>query len=88
MARDIFVFYCHTRFAYCDFYILTKSNIVIGIDVNKWLITKREKTSAQVRVTLLDKEFEIIEKYTEHPKIFTKWEASSYLFQPKDESIY
>jgi len=47
---------------------LTPANITIGIDGEYWLITNRQKTSNPVRVPLLPKALEIIERYKGHPK--------------------
>ncbi len=71
IAKDIFVFSCYTGLAYCDVFLLTQENIVLGIDGNKWLMTKREKTVTKVHVPLLDSALIIIEKYAKHPKCDT-----------------
>lgn len=68
IARDIFMFSCYTGLAYCDVFALTKENIALGIDGNKWISTQREKTSTKVRIPLLDTALTIIEKYRNHPK--------------------
>jgi site-specific recombinase XerD len=71
-VRDLFVFSCYTGLAYIDVMQLTPSNISIGIDGEYWLITKRQKTSNAVRVPLLPKALEIIEKYKGHPRSTSK----------------
>ena len=67
-AKDLFVFSCYTGLAYCDVMSLTKENISIGIDGEYWIMTSRKKTNQPVRVPLLSKALEIIEKYKHHPK--------------------
>lgn len=66
-VRDIFVFSCYTGLAYVDVANLTKDNIQIGIDGNKWIYTYRHKTKTKSNIPLLPKAKEIIEKYQDHP---------------------
>ena len=61
--KDCFVFSCYTGLSYVDVKELTESNIVKGIDGNNWIYTKREKTDEQVKVPILPKAWEILEKY-------------------------
>jgi site-specific recombinase XerD len=65
--RDIFIFSCFTGLAYVDVLHLTKDNIVTGIDGEKWIFTKREKTSTKSNIPLLPKALEIIDKYKNDP---------------------
>ncbi len=65
--RDIFVFSCYTGLAYVDVLNLTKENLVTGIDGEKWIFTKREKTSTKSNIPLLPKALKIIEKYKDDP---------------------
>ncbi|MEH6682498.1 MAG: site-specific integrase [Sediminicola sp.] len=67
-TRDIFIFACYTGLSYSDVHKLTPDNIVIGIDGNRWISTRREKTNIRVMVPLLEKAMEIIEKYKECPR--------------------
>jgi site-specific recombinase XerD len=66
-VKDLFVFSCYTGLAYIDVMKLTPSDIRIGIDKEYWLFTSREKTDTSVKVPLLPKALQIIEKYKEHP---------------------
>lgn len=66
-VRDLFVFSCYTGISYIDIMNLTEDNLVLGIDGNNWIFTKRQKTKSSVKVPLLEKVQEIIEKYREHP---------------------
>ena len=61
--KDCFVFSCYTGLSYIDVKELTESNIVKGIDNNNWIYTKREKTDEQVKVPILPKAWDILEKY-------------------------
>jgi len=47
---------------------LTPGNITKGIDGELWLITNRQKTSNPVRVPLLPRALEIIDRYKGHPR--------------------
>lgn len=66
-VRDLFVFSCYTGISFSDINDLTKYNVRIGMDDQKWIFTSRNKTKAKVKIPLLDKALEIIEKYEEHP---------------------
>ncbi len=62
-VRDLFVFSCYTGLAYIDVMRLTPMSVAIGIDGEFWIITSRKKTSTAVKVPLLPKALEIIDKY-------------------------
>lgn len=66
-VRDLFVFSCYTGISYIDIMNLSSDNLVMGIDGTNWIFTKRQKTKSSVKVPLLEKAQEIIEKYIEHP---------------------
>jgi site-specific recombinase XerD len=66
-VRDLFVFSCYTGISYIDIMHLTPENIHLGIDGNKWIITKRQKTKTPVKVPLLEKALDLVTKYKEHP---------------------
>lgn len=66
-VRDLFVFSCYTGISYVDIMALTKHHIHKGIDGSDWIITKRQKTNTPVKVPLLAKAQEIINKYKNHP---------------------
>lgn len=68
-VKDLFIFSCYTGLAYIDVMRLTTQNITIGIDGNYWLYTNRKKTDESVRVPLLPKALEMIEKYKNHPGV-------------------
>ncbi|HMR90556.1 MAG TPA: tyrosine-type recombinase/integrase [Saprospiraceae bacterium] len=67
-VRDIFVFCCHTGYAYKDAAMLTPEHIGTGINGKKWIYTSRQKTENVANVPLLDTALSILEKYQDHPK--------------------
>ncbi len=67
-VRDIFLFCCYTGLAYADVKNLTRSNINIGIDGDKWLFTHRQKTKTATRVPILPLAEELIIKYENDPQ--------------------
>lgn len=68
IVKDLFVFSCYTGLSYIDVMQLSKENVQLGIDGNKWVITSRQKTDKKVRIPLLIKAEEIINKYQGHIK--------------------
>lgn len=66
-VRDLFVFSCYTGISYSDIIQLSHDNIQKGIDGNDWIITKRQKTKTPVKVPILYKTQELINKYKNHP---------------------
>ena len=62
-TRDVFIFSCYTGLSWIDVKNLKPENIVIGIDGRKWIFTAREKTEQPVKIPILPKAMEIIEKY-------------------------
>lgn len=67
-VKDIFLFSCFTGLAYIDVKKLTKNNITIGIDGERWIYTNRQKTDTRSNIPLLPMAEEIIAKYKEHPQ--------------------
>ncbi|MDX1774037.1 site-specific integrase [Oceanihabitans sediminis] len=66
-VRDLFVFSCYTGISYIDIMSLTPDNVVLNINGGNWIMTKRQKTNATVKVPLLDQALSIINKYKNHP---------------------
>jgi site-specific recombinase XerD len=62
-VRDCYIFSCFTGYAYKEVDSLTKDNIVIGMDGNKWISLSRHKTDEPELVPLLPIPLEIIERY-------------------------
>lgn len=67
-VRDIFIFSCFTGLAYIDAKKLKRSEIVIGIDGERWIYTRRKKTDSPTRIPLLPVVLNIIEAYKDHPQ--------------------
>ncbi|MFN3802907.1 site-specific integrase [Belliella pelovolcani] len=67
-VRDIFLFSCYTGLAYIDVKNLRRNHVIVGVDKEKWIVTKRQKTDTSVRVPLLPFAMEIINKYWDYPK--------------------
>ena len=63
LVKDLFVFSCYTSLSYIDVIKLTQDNICTGIDGELWIYYKREKTTKIIRIPLLPKALEIIDKY-------------------------
>ena len=68
-VKDIFVFSCFTGLAYADVKKLSKNDIVIGIDGERWIKTKRTKTDTRSNIPILPTVEAIIEKYSNHPDV-------------------
>ena len=67
LVRDVFLFSCFTGLSFIDAWNLTKDNIGIGIDGNKWIFTARQKTKIASHIPLLPIAEDIINKYEKHP---------------------
>ena len=67
-VRDIFLFSCYTGLAYADVKKLNRSEIGVGIDGEKWIFTKRQKTNTPSRIPLLPAAEKLSNKYKNHPQ--------------------
>ena len=68
IVKDIFLFSCYTGLAYADVQKLKRSEITVGIDGEKWIFIKRQKTDSLSRIPLLPAALQILNRYTEHPQ--------------------
>ena len=68
LVKDLFVFACYTGLSYIDVTNLTANDINHGIDGELWLIMKREKTNNALRIPILPKALDLINKYKENVK--------------------
>ncbi|OFX18533.1 MAG: hypothetical protein A2033_02400 [Bacteroidetes bacterium GWA2_31_9] len=87
IVKDIFIFSCYTGLAYVDIFNLTDENILTGIDGEKWIKIKRQKTGTPSSVPLLPKALGIIEKYEGKGKllpILSNQKMNSYLKEIAD----
>ena len=87
-VKDIFVFSCYTGLAYVDVKELTVNQILKGINGGHWIHTKRAKTNEAVKIPLLPKAKEIIQKYKNSPEtasietllpVYSNQKMNSYL---------
>ena len=68
LVKNIFLFSCYTGLAYADVQKLKRSEIVIGIDGEKWIFTKRQKTDSPSRIPLLPVALGILRLYEDDPQ--------------------
>ena len=71
-VRDIFIFCCYTGLSYADVQKLKRSEIVNGIDGDKWIFTVRQKTDVSSRIPLLPVALKVLKKYRDHPQCNNK----------------
>lgn len=71
-VRDIFIFCCYTGLAYADVEKLTREEVTIGIDGERWIWTSRQKTDSATRVPLLPPALEILDRYKDDPQCVNK----------------
>ena len=64
-VKDCFLFSCYTGLSYIDLKELTTNQISRGIDNSSWIFTRREKTNEMVKIPILPKAQQIINKYKE-----------------------
>lgn len=69
LVKDIFIFSCFTGLAYADVKKLSSNDIVIGMDGERWIKTKRTKTDTRSNIPILPIADAIIDKYSSHPDI-------------------
>ena len=68
IVKNIFLFSCYSGLAYADVQKLKRSEIRIGVDGERWIFTKRQKTDVSSRIPLLPPALEIINRFEEHPQ--------------------
>ncbi|MBP0902656.1 site-specific integrase [Mariniflexile gromovii] len=68
-VKDIFIFCYYTGLAYIDVKKLVNSHIVLGIDGEYWINTKRTKTDSKINIPLLPSAYNIIKKYQNFSEI-------------------
>jgi site-specific recombinase XerD len=65
-VRDIFLFCCYTGLSYIDVKNLRRMDIINGIDGEKWISIKREKTNTPSRIPLLPMASTLLNRYQEN----------------------
>lgn len=68
IIKDLFLFSCYTGISYVDINSLTADNIILGIDGNHWINTKRKKTNSFLAIPLLNQAKNLIKKYDGHQR--------------------
>ncbi|MEN9299086.1 MAG: hypothetical protein RLZZ429_1399 [Bacteroidota bacterium] len=68
LVRDIFLFSCYTGLAYADVQKLKRSEIIIGVDGEKWVVSRRQKTDITAKIPLLPMALKIVDQYKHHPQ--------------------
>lgn len=66
-VRDFFLFSCYTGLSYADVQKLKPTDICIGSDGERWIVTHRQKTDTRVAVPLLPVAEAILDRYKDHP---------------------
>jgi site-specific recombinase XerD len=72
LVKDIFIFSCYTGLAYADVQKLKRSEIIIGVDGDKWISTRRQKTDTSSKIPILPIAAALIDKYKDHSQCFLK----------------
>lgn len=72
LVRDLFLFCCFTGLAYIDAKRFDQSNLVMGIDGERWIHIHRKKTKTLSKIPLLPEAQIILTKYKNHPQCISK----------------
>lgn len=72
LVRDIFLFSCYTGLAYADVQKLRRSEIIIGVDGEKWVVSRRQKTDITAQIPLLPPALKIIDLYAHHQQCLSQ----------------
>jgi len=65
VVKDVFLFCCFTGLAYSDVKKLSGNHILLGMDGNRWITTKRTKTDTRSTIPLLPTAESILAKHQE-----------------------
>lgn len=93
LVRDIFLFSCYSGLAYADVKKLDRSEIIIGVDGEQWINSRRQKTKITAKIPLLPPSIEILRRYMEHPQcirtnqllpVFSNQKMNAYLKEIAD----
>ncbi|PRY09845.1 site-specific recombinase XerD [Pontibacter ummariensis] len=71
-VRDVFLFSCYTGLAYVDVQQLRRSDVRKGVDGERWVFKRRQKTDTPSRIPLLPAALAILDRYKEHPQCLYK----------------
>jgi len=64
-VKDVFIFACYTGLSYIDVKGLREEHLVPGSNGKDWIFMKRTKTGEPMKIPLLPKALEIIDKYND-----------------------
>ncbi|MCY1633531.1 site-specific integrase [Marinifilum sp. D737] len=67
VIKDLYLFCCFTGLAFSDVKSLNQEHIITGIDGNKWIKSKRQKTKIEFEVPLFNIPKAILSKYKDDP---------------------
>ena len=62
-TKDIFLFACYTGLSYIDVKNLSPENLIKGINGKDWIYCRQEKSQTPMKIPLLEKAQEILQKY-------------------------
>src|SRR5690606_19190482 len=62
-VKDVFIFACYTGLSYIDVKGLREEHLVPGSNGKDWIFMKRTKTGEPMKIPLLPKALEILDKY-------------------------
>jgi len=68
-VKDIFLFSCFTGLAYADVKKLSRKNIAIGVDGDRWIYINRTKTDTRSNIPILPIASYLLKKYEDHPQV-------------------
>ena len=83
-TKDIFLFACYTGLSYIDVKHLTTDNLIKGINGKDWIYCRREKSQISMKIPLLEKAQQILDKY-QNPvsefllPVYSNQKTNSYL---------
>ncbi|RXG21426.1 site-specific integrase [Leeuwenhoekiella aequorea] len=92
-VRDIFLFCCFTGLAYADVNKLSSDDIILGLNGERWIKTKRQKTNTLSSIPILPTAEQILNKYSDHPcrlkdnkllPVLTNQKSNAYLKEIAD----
>lgn len=74
-VRDFFLFSCYTGLSYADVQKLKSSDIGIGVDGERWIVTYRQKTDTRAAIPLLPVAEAILNRYKDCPACVNQGKA-------------
>ncbi len=83
-TKDIFLFACYTGLSYVDVKQLTRDNLITGVNGKDWIYCRREKSQTPMKIPLLAKAQNILQKYQDPDSefllpVYSNQKTNSYL---------